>query len=384
MSATRPLVLLAGGGTGGHVYPSLAVAGALGQAGCDVEFVGTARGLEARLVPEAGFVLHEIEARPLARKLSLSTLRLPLAVVRATRRVTELLTDRGAAAACVLGGYVSVPLTLAARRTRTPLIVHEQNAVPGLANRLAAQWAEAIAVSVPGSASRFRDSDRVVLTGNPVRPGFVAAAEAAGRADALASFDLDPGRRTLLVFGGSQGARSLNDAVIGSLGHWERPERLQILHVAGRTDHDRVRAGWDHALAAAPVAPLVRCHAFVDAMERAYAAADVVVCRAGASTIAELTIVGRASVLVPYPHATGDHQTENARALADAGAARVLTDRWLAPQSLVGMCQPWLHDDAARDTAAAAARSLARPDAAERVAALVARAARRPRAEAHQ
>lgn len=373
-----PRVLIAGGGTGGHVFPSLAVAGALRDAGVDVEFVGTSRGLESRLVPEAGWPLHHVETSPLARKLSLATLRLPLTVLRATRQVTALIREREVAAACVFGGYASVPLTLAARRTRIPLVVHEQNAIPGLANRLAAQWAEAIAVSVPGSGDRFGDPDRVALTGNPVRPGFADLDRAAARPAALAAFDLEPERRTLLVFGGSQGARTLNDAVIGSLGLWDDPGRLQILHVAGRGDHERVRAAWEHALSVtAPDVPLVRCHEFVADMPAAYAAADVVACRAGASTIAELTVLGLPSVLVPYPHATDDHQTANARALADAGAATVVPDEWLAPRSLVGASQPWLSDDVARGEAAAAARSLARPDAAERVARLVLRSVRR-------
>ncbi|HVM15616.1 MAG TPA: undecaprenyldiphospho-muramoylpentapeptide beta-N-acetylglucosaminyltransferase [Egibacteraceae bacterium] len=376
----RSRVLIAGGGTGGHVFPALAVARALDDAGVGVEFVGTAHGAESGLVPEAGWTLHRVEAAPLVRKLSPATLRLPLTLLRATRRVIELIRERGIAAACVFGGYVSVPLALAAGRTRTPLVVHEQNAVPGLANRLAAQWAEAIAVSVPGSGDRFRDPDRVVFTGNPVRPGLDAIDLTGARPAALTSFDLDPGRRTLLVFGGSQGARKLNDAVVGSLGMWAAPRRLQILHVAGRRDHERVREAWDAALAHhVGETPLVRCHAFIAAMETAYAAADVVACRAGASTIAELTVLGLPSVLVPYPHATGDHQTANARALADAGAARLLPDNWLAPRSLVGMSEPWLTDDAARIEAAGAARALGRPDAAERVARLVVRAVHRSR-----
>lgn len=373
-----PRVLIAGGGTGGHVFPSLAVAAVLGDAGVDVEFVGTAHGAESRLVPEAGWTLHQVEAAPLARKLSATTLRLPLTLLRATRRVAELIRERRVDAACVFGGYVSVPLALAAGRTRTPLVVHEQNAVPGLANRLAAQWAEAIAVSVPGSGARFRDPDRVAFTGNPVRSGLGDVSLDDVRPAALASFDLDADRRTLLVFGGSQGARKINDAVVGSLGMWTTPRRLQILHAAGRRDHERVREAWDAALDDhVGEAPLVRCHEFIAAMETAYAAADVVVCRAGASTVAELTVLGLPSVLVPYPHATGDHQTANARALADAGAARLLPDSWLAPRSLVGMSEPWLTDDAARTEAAGAAKALGRPDAAERVARLVLRAAHR-------
>lgn len=372
-------VLIAAGGTGGHVFPALAVARALGDAGAEVEFVGTARGLESRLVPEEGWVLHEVVMHPLARKASLATLRLPLTILRATREAAAVLRARDVSVACVFGGYVSVPLTLAARRVGIPLVVHEQNAVPGLANRLAAQWAQAIGVSVPGSRDRFRNPDRVTLTGNPVRPAFTTLDRAAARPAALAAFDLDPDRRTLLVFGGSQGARRINDAAVGTVGLWTRPERLQILHGAGRSDHGRTAAAWEGALEAAGAgAPLVRCHEFIADMPAAYAAADVVACRAGASTIAELTVLGLPSVLVPYPHATDDHQTENARALADVGAAKTVPDEWLAPRSLVRLCEPWLTDDSARSEAAAAASALGRPDAAQRVANLVLRAARRP------
>ncbi|MEX0658729.1 MAG: undecaprenyldiphospho-muramoylpentapeptide beta-N-acetylglucosaminyltransferase [Egibacteraceae bacterium] len=371
-------VLIAGGGTGGHVFPSLAVATALRDTGLEVEFIGTSQGLEARLVPEAGWTLHRVDTAPLARKASLSTLRLPFVVLRAMRQAVGIIREREVTAACVFGGYASVPLALAARRTKIPLVVHEQNAIPGLANRLAAQWATAVAVSVPGSGKRFRDPDRVALTGNPVRSGFAGVDLAGSRPEALAAFDLDPARRTLLVFGGSQGARTLNDATVGSLGLWNDPGRLQILHVAGRGDYERVGTAWDRALDEhGDAAPLVRCHEFVTDMAAAYAAADLVACRAGASTIAELTVLGLPSVLVPYPHATDDHQTANARALADAGAAKLVPDAWLAPRSLVATTEPWLTDDDARAQAAVAARSLGHPDAAQRVADLVARAANR-------
>lgn len=370
-------VLIAGGGTGGHVFPALAVAEVLRQAGIDVEFVGTARGLESRLVPEAGWTLHEVEARPLARHVSLSTLGLPLAVARATRQVVALIRKRGVTAACVFGGYTSVPLVLAARRTRIPLVVHEQNAIPGLANRLAARWAEAIAVSVPAASERLRYPDRVVLTGNPVRTTFADLDPVAARSVALEAFELDERRRTLLVFGGSQGARTLNDAVIGSVGLWRDPDKLQILHAAGRDDFERVSQRWNRVLAECGTeSPRIRWHEFITDMPAAYAAADVVACRAGASTIAELTVLGLPSVLVPYPHATDDHQTANARALAERGAAKLVPDAQLAPRSLVAASEPWLTDDAARSAAATAARSLGRPDAAEQVAALVLRAAR--------
>jgi UDP-N-acetylglucosamine--N-acetylmuramyl-(pentapeptide) pyrophosphoryl-undecaprenol N-acetylglucosamine transferase len=368
-------VLLAGGGTGGHVFPSLAVADALARAGVRVAFVGTARGLESRLVPEAGWPLHEIEMLPLARRLSPSLARLPLVLVRAARQVARLLRDEDVAAAAVFGGYVSLPLAVAAWRTGTPYVVHEQNAVPGLANRLAVRRAAAVAATFPSSVGRFGRGVAVEVTGNPVRPGL-------GRADrraALAEFGLEEGRRTLLVFGGSQGARRLNQAAIDALGRWADPERLQLLHLTGRTAFAEVDRAWEEALrgTAGPV-PLVRRVDFVDRMELAYAAADLAVCRSGASTIAELTVLGVPSVLVPYPHATAGHQQANAEDLAAAGGAVVVDDAELDGTALVAAAEPLLADPAQCGRMAAAARAFASPDAARRVAALILRAAGLP------
>jgi UDP-N-acetylglucosamine--N-acetylmuramyl-(pentapeptide) pyrophosphoryl-undecaprenol N-acetylglucosamine transferase len=208
-------VLIAGGGTGGHVFPSLAVAEALRSAAPDlrVEFLGTTKGLESTLVPAAGWHLHTVDTLPLARKVSLSTLRVPLVVVRAARQARSLIEERSAVAALVFGGYVSVPLALAARWARIPLVVHEQNAIPGVANRLAARWASAVALTHDGPGF---GGGRVAVTGNPVRPGLDPEAVTARRAEALQHFDLEPERRTLLVFGGSQGARRINTAAVES------------------------------------------------------------------------------------------------------------------------------------------------------------------------
>jgi UDP-N-acetylglucosamine--N-acetylmuramyl-(pentapeptide) pyrophosphoryl-undecaprenol N-acetylglucosamine transferase len=375
-------IVIAGGGTGGHVVPSLATAAALRAAAADVEveFVGTARGLEGRLVPQAGWRLHEIEAAPLARRLSPATLRLPFVLWRATDVAATLLARPETIAAVVFGGYVSVPLALAARRARTPLVVHEQNAVPGLANRLAARWAHAVAVTVPASVERFRGAHEVVITGNPVRPGLALARPEGAREDAIAAFGLDPERRTLLVFGGSQGARRINAAVVDTAGRWADPGGLQILHASGRAEHAAVQAAWSEALSRPGMAdgPLVRCVGFLDRMDLAYAVADVVVCRSGASTLAELTVLGLPSVLVPYPHATADHQTANARALAEAGGATMIPDAALDALTLVAACEPLLADEERRARTARRARAFGRPDAAQRLAELVLRVAARP------
>ncbi len=373
-------VLLAGGGTAGHVFPSLAVADALVRARADAEvvFVGTARGLEARLVPEAGWPLVEVGVLPLRRRLHPSLGKVPVALARAVRDVVALIRDTDVRAAAVFGGYVSLPLALAAAWTRTPYVVHEQNAVPGVANRLAVRRAAAVAVTFPSSAARFPASARVEVTGNPVRPGLAGGDRQALRAQALETFGLDPARRTLLVFGGSQGARRINAAAVAALGCWSDPGALQVLHATGRGAYPETAAAYSRAAGAAggdDDRVLVRAVDFFDRMDLAYAAADVVLCRAGASSIAELTLLGLPSVLVPYPHATGDHQRRNAEDLAAAGGARVVADADLGGVTAVAAAEPLLLDAELRAATARGALALGRPGAADAVAELVLRAA---------
>jgi UDP-N-acetylglucosamine--N-acetylmuramyl-(pentapeptide) pyrophosphoryl-undecaprenol N-acetylglucosamine transferase len=365
-------VLFAGGGTAGHVFPALAVARELMRQAPDVEpvFVGTQDRLEGRLVPEAGFRLHHVDAVPLPRRPSPRLLAVPFAVRRAVRACQDIATEEGAVAAATFGGYVSVPVAWAAGRLRLPLVLHEQNSVPGIANRLAARWADRIAVSYAGSADRFRYRERVAVTGNPVRDDFLTVDRDAIREEARRHFGLAPDVTTLFVFGGSQGARSVNQAIVRTAGLWPAAHELQILHAAGRALHGEAAAGWERARSGYPT-PRVRCLDFIDDMALAYAAADIVVCRAGATSMAELTVLGLPAVLVPYPHATADHQTHNARALEQAGGAVVIADDDLSGRALVEAVTPWLADEDARRTAAASARAFGRPDAAANVARLL-------------
>lgn len=367
-------VVVAGGGTAGHVFPAVATARALGRLDPDVEpvFVGTADRLEARLVPEAGYRLHAVTVLPLPRRPSRELLRVPGALRRAVRRCEGILRDEGAVAAATFGGYVSLPVAWAARNAQVPLVVHEQNAVPGIANRIAARWADRVGVTFPGSEGRFGGRARATVVGNPVREEILALAHDpdAVRGAAREHFGLDPHRTTVLVFGGSQGARSLNTAIVDAARRWRDPSSLQVLHGCGRDRVDEARDGWDRVTAAGPV-PHVAVVDFIDRMDLAYAAADVVVCRAGATSIAELTVLGRPAVLVPYPHATGDHQTHNARALERAGGAVVVPDDALDGARLAGVVQPWLDAAEVRRGVAAAARDFGRPDAAVTLASVI-------------
>ena len=370
-------ILLAGGGTAGHVFPALAVGRALRAADPDLEvvFVGVADRLEARLVPEAGFELVTIDAVSIPRRPSPRLLRVPGALRAGVRACRELITERDAVAAVTFGGYVSFPLDRAAFREQLPLVIHEQNSVPGLTNRVAARWSDAIALTFPGSAARFGRAERAVVTGNPVRLDVLELDRAARRRDARERFGLDPDLPTVLVFGGSQGARSINRSIVEAHGLW-RGRTAQLLHAAGGAGYVAATRGWERARKEHPDGPPAKLLEFIDDMASAYAAADVVVCRAGATSIAELTVLGIPSVLVPYPHATADHQRENALSLARAGGAVVIDDDELTGAALVEAVGPLLDDEQRYASMARGARAFGRPDAAEGVARIVLELAR--------
>ncbi len=364
-------VIVAGGGTAGHVFPAVAVASELVRLAPDVEphFVGVADRLEARLVPDAGFSLHLIEAVAIPRRLAPSLVRVPAGLRSAVRGCEQLITELDARAVVTFGGYVAFPVDRAATRRSVPLVIHEQNAVPGLANRVASRWAQRVAVTFPGSADRFHHPERAAVTGNPVREDILALDRDRIRRGARERFGLDPDRPTVLVFGGSQGARSLNRAALHAHGRWGRDD-VQVLHAAGRALYAECATAWEQARATRN-GPRVRLVDFIEGMADAYAAADVVVCRAGATSIAELTVLGLPAVLVPYPHATGDHQTLNAEALGATGGATVIADGELDGPSLVAAVEPLLSDPERHATMAAASRAFGRRDAAANVARLV-------------
>lgn len=371
MSSSRT-VLFAGGGTAGHVFPAVAVAQEIQRLDPDVRpvFVGTADRLEGSLVPAAGFDLHHIDMLPLPRRLSPGLLKLPIALMRSVRRCTTIIDEEEALGAVTFGGYVSFPLSWASARRQLPLVVHEQNSIPGTANRVAARWADRVAVTFPGSADRFRHPERVAVTGNPVREEMLAVPVDADQADARRHFRLHPELPTVLAFGGSQGARSINNAMLQTVGSWSDPGSLQILHAAGQNLHRETAAAWERARSRGD-GPRVRCVDFIDDMALAYTAADVVVCRAGATSIAELTALGKPALLVPYPHATGDHQLHNGLALQHAGGAAVIEDGELTGRRVVETIDPWLTDLEAHREVSEASRAFGRRDAATNVARLV-------------
>jgi UDP-N-acetylglucosamine--N-acetylmuramyl-(pentapeptide) pyrophosphoryl-undecaprenol N-acetylglucosamine transferase len=350
----------------------LTVAGLLGENGRDeVLFVGTPDGLEARLVPEAGVVFHAIASKGFDRGNPLTLVTSGVRVLFSVCSATVLLRRYRPDVVAGFGGYVSLPVGIAAVLTRTPLVLHEQNSVPGLANKILSRWAYAVGVTYEGSIKHLNCPERALVTGNPVRTAILGADRGSGRRE----LGLDAGGVVVLVFGGSRGARRLNEALARLWPVLSRESGLQVVHVAGKLDAASVAEQMADALA--DPAGRYRLYEYVERMGDALAAADVVVARAGATSIAEITAVGRASVLVPYPYATDDHQTLNARAVAAGGAAIVVSDDETDGDAFDSAVLGLVRDGKKRETMAAAAAALGRPDAGERVAEMVRRAVKK-------
>jgi UDP-N-acetylglucosamine--N-acetylmuramyl-(pentapeptide) pyrophosphoryl-undecaprenol N-acetylglucosamine transferase len=348
-------VLIMAGGTGGHVFPALAVADVLRQRSCDVVWLGTARGIEARLVPAAGIPVEWITVSGLRGRGLRGWLLAPFALLRAIAQAVRVVRRRRPGVVLGLGGFASGPGGVAAWLLRRPLVIHEQNAIAGLTNRVLAHLATTVAEAFPGSFG----STAAVTTGNPVRATIAALPAPAERFAARG-----PGLR-LLVFGGSQGAAVLNRILPEALAALPLEQRPAVLHQTGRERRDAVAADY----AARGVVAEVR--EFIDDMPAAYAWADVAVCRSGALTIAELAAAGLGAILVPFAAAVDDHQTANARYLESRGAATVLREQTLTAAALAAELQRWLALGRAGLLARAeAARSAAVADAAQQVAAL--------------
>ena len=341
--------VMAGGGTGGHVVPALAVACELASRGHQPHFIGTQRGLEARLVPAAGFPIDWIEIGGLNRvgiAKTLGTLRdLPVSVLRSAKILSRLQPS----AVFSMGGYVAGPVLLAALWKRIPIVAMEPNAIPGLTHRRLASRLTKALVTFPETAGWF-PKGRTEVTGLPVRPEF---------------FHLPPKRRegplAVLITGGSQGSRTLNTAAAASWSLWKEGE-VALIHQTGKSAYEELSAQFKKTRVFGEIAP------FFDDMAQAFARADIVVSRSGMGAVSELAAAGKPSILVPFPFAADDHQTHNAQAMVAAGAARLVPDSEMTGERLVQEIRELDRAPEALENMAAAARKLARPDAARRAA----------------
>jgi UDP-N-acetylglucosamine--N-acetylmuramyl-(pentapeptide) pyrophosphoryl-undecaprenol N-acetylglucosamine transferase len=343
--------------------PAIAVADALRAEGALVSFLGTRERVEAKLVPDAGYEMDFLRVSGLDRR---NPLRATAAVLQATgaiRTARRALRRRGAEVVLACGGYVAGPAGLAALTTGLPLVLSEADSRLGLANRLLAPRARRVCLAFPIAG---RNGDRYLVTGRPVPESILRA----DRAGARRRFQLGEGESCLLVVGGSLGARSLNEAALAAFAGPSRPPGVQVIHVAGSRDYLDLRRRWEEN--GRP--ETYRLLEYEPSLGEVLAASDLVLARAGGSVF-EIAAAGRPAVLVPFPRATGEHQAQNARWMAEAGAAAVLRDEELTPDRLAGTARELLADGERLTRMAAASRSLARPDAARRVAAEVLTAA---------
>ncbi len=357
-------LVIAGGGTGGHLFPGIAVAEEFLSRGKDnqVIFVGTSRGIEARAVPAAGYRLELISASGIRGKGLASQIKALLAMGRGFFESRRLLKGYAADMVLGVGGYASLPMVLAAASMGVCCYVHEQNAVPGMTNRLLARFVKRVYITLEESA-RFFPAAKVLLTGNPLRRqilGLVAASR--GEAEPIDASTLGGGQKRLkvFVFGGSQGAHAINLALVEAMPLLKQSGlQLDLLHQTGERDYPEIAAAYERDGIAAQVVP------FINDMAAAYRDADLVVCRAGATTIAEVTAIGKACLFIPFPHAVDDHQRKNAEALLRKNAAFMLLEKDLSGQGLAEMITALAGDMQRLHQTARQARGLARIDAAK-------------------
>lgn len=344
-----PTVMIMAGGTGGHVFPALAVARALREQQVEVVWLGTRRGLEARVVPAAGFAVEWISVSGLRGKGVLAWLAAPFRLMFALGQSLRVMARRRPGAVLGMGGFVSGPGGIAAWLSRRPLLIHEQNSVAGLTNRLLARLARRVFEGFPGSFPAA--SIKAETCGNPVRDEFF---ELPAPAERYAARQDAP---RLLVVGGSQGALALNQTVAAAVASQSWQQAPQIRHQAGHKTLEKAQQAYADAGVAATV------EAFIEDLADAYGWADLVICRAGAITVAELAAVGVAALLVPFPAAVDDHQTGNARHLVEAGAAELLPQSQMTPLRLGARLAELLPDRRRLTAMAEAGRRFARPDA---------------------
>ena len=366
-----PTVVIAAGGTGGHIYPGLAVAGAIRDLAPDasITFVGTPRGLEGRLIPEAGWPLRLVDMTPFVgwRRATL-----PLALVRSAFQSRRILRETKADVAVGMGGYASIPLIVGARLARVPSMIHESGAIPGRANLVAARVTGNVALAWDTAASQFPASVEPRVVGMPLNPEIAGFDRDAVRPEARDAIGVPAGVRLIVVSGGSQGAASLNRLAVGLAERWKDRDDVRILLKPGRTHIDAVQADLDRT-GGSKVCDAV---AYFDRMDHAYAAADVAIMRAGAGTVAELAVCGVPSILVPYPFASDDHQTVNAAVLVDGGGAIMVRDAEATPDTVAPLIERLLGDPDELARMSAAARVVGRPRAADEMAAWVLELAR--------
>ncbi|MBO0452793.1 undecaprenyldiphospho-muramoylpentapeptide beta-N-acetylglucosaminyltransferase [Candidatus Enterococcus murrayae] len=352
-------ILVTGGGTGGHIYPALAFIRYVQKIQPDSEFlyVGTHRGLENKIVPETGISFKTIKIQGFKRKLSLDNLKTVQLFIESIRRSKEILREFQPDVVIGTGGYVSGSVVYAAARMKIPTIVHEQNSVPGITNKFLSHFADKIGICFPDAKQYFPEA-KTVLVGNPRAQEVVTS----GKSDVLEQYGLLPDVPTVLIFGGSQGALKINQAVIQALPQFSQKE-YQVLYASGDRYYNEISEKFD----VGKISRNLSLQPYIKNMTDVMANVDLLIGRAGATSIAEFTALGLPAILIPSPYVTNDHQTKNAQSLVNAGAVRMIADADLTGENLVNAVDEIMKDSEKREIMAKASRQEGIPDAAERL-----------------
>ena len=355
----NPRVLIAAGGTGGHVYPAIAIADALKEANSDTQvlFVGTKNHMEWTAVPKAGYEIKDIWISGFQRRLTLSNMLFPVKLATSLAQSMGIISKFKPDVVVSCGGYVAGPIGYVAEKKNLPVVVQEQNSFPGVTNRLLSKAARIIFTAFKKADDYFPEG-KTVLAGNPTR----AELATANRTDGLTAFGFAPEKKTILILGGSLGARTINQAIQHNLDYLHNELGLQIIWQCGKRYIDELSSTIDTRMY-----PNLRLQAYLENMPDAYAVADLAISRAGASSCSELMLTGKPSVLVPSPIVAGDHQTHNAMSMVDEGAALLLKDSD-AVEDLPGVIQPLIYDEHVLKNMSECALRLAKPEAAKTIA----------------
>ncbi len=359
--AQKTKIIISGGGTGGHVFPAIAIANALKKIQTDAEilFIGAQDRLEMQKVPEAGYQIIGLPVKGLKRKLNLENIKTLYLLFKSINRAKKIFRQFNPDVVVGVGGYASAPALHIASKKDVPIVLQEQNSLPGITNRIFGKHAQKICAAYE-EVKKYLPADKVVITGNPVMDSIIKVD--ISRQQALSHFDLDPGRKTLLITGGSLGARQLNTAVMNNLGRLRETE-INLIWQTGKFYYQDI-------IKQVKPEPWLKILPFIDKMPYAYRAADVVVARAGAITISELSIMGKAVIFVPSPNVAEDHQTKNAKALVDKGAALMIKDNE-APEKLIPLAIELMLDNNRIKSLEQNIKKFARPEAAQNIAQII-------------
>lgn len=359
-------VILSGGGTGGHIYPAITIIKAIEKKvkSCEVLFVGTTKGLEADIIPKEGYHFSTVDIRGFERRFSLQNVATVIKSVTSVWESHNIIRKFKPDIVIGTGGYVCGPVLLAASLAGVPTMIQEQNVIPGITNKILSRFVNKIALGYADAESYFAHKDKTVFTGNPIREEVMSATREEGNK----ALGLDPGKRTILISGGSRGARSINNAMIQVHKYFADQKDVQLLHVTGKSEYNGIVGNLEQSGIKIASAGNISIKPYLYDMPMALAASDLAIFRAGAIGLAELTARGIPAILIPYPYAAENHQEHNAMVMKRNGAADVINDKELTGDKLLSLIEELIKDNDKLDKMALASKKLGRPEAAKNIA----------------